>query len=87
MKIKLVINDKVYDELNIIVRGDVNGDGMITVSDTALFNKMILGSKEATYLLLKASDINLDGFITVADMTKTNNYILLKITTLNDVNN
>ena len=83
MVIKLIINDVVYDELVIIVRGDMNGDSYITVADQTTIKNMILGKAEKTFVALKAADVTLDEMVTVADMTKVKNFILGKETSLN----
>ena len=83
MTIKLIINDVVYDELVIIVRGDMNGDSYITVADQTTIKNMILGKVEKTFIALKAADVTSDDMVTVADMTKVKNFILGKETSLN----
>ena len=84
MIIKLMIDKVVYDELTIVVRGDMNGDGYITVADQTTVKNMILGKVEKTFINQKAADVTLDSMITVADMTKVKNYILGTESSLNE---
>ena len=83
MTIKLIINEVEYDELVIIVRGDLNGDGFATVSDQNSIKNIILGKEEKTFITTKAADISKDDMVTVTDMANIKNYILGKETNLN----
>jgi Ca2+-binding EF-hand superfamily protein len=68
MKVKLE-NDNVY---TIIVRGDLNCDGNITITDLskliAHFNE--LKGFEITGNPLRAADLNSDGKITLTDISQ-----------------
>ena len=67
MKFKFVINNKVYDELDVVVLGDVNGDGLCDLDDYELVYKHINNqiSLEGPYLL--AADCNKDGVVNSYD--------------------
>ena len=82
--VKLEVQDKVYDEATIVLRGDINGDGMITGIDQTMVKNIVLEKIERTYVLDKASDVTFDDLITGTDITKIKNYILEKITSLNE---
>ena len=73
-----------YDEATIVLRGDINGDGMITGIDQTMVKNIVLEKIERTYVLDKASDVTFDDLITGTDITKIKNYILEKITSLNE---
>lgn len=83
MVIKLIIKDVTYDELEIGVRGDLDGDGMITVADMTTVKNIILKTENPTFVMQKVSDTDGDSFTTVADMTKIKNYILKTVSSLN----
>ncbi|MCM1053584.1 MAG: cadherin-like beta sandwich domain-containing protein [Ruminococcus sp.] len=83
MKLKLVINDKVYDELIVLVRGDINGDGESNSADDVGINNIILRKLKLNYCYLKIFDFNIDGDVNAADDIAINNYILRKIKSLN----
>ena len=81
--VKLTINNIVYDELVLIVKGDVDGDGYATVADMTKMNNLILRKTTFTFYQEVAADIDIDSYVTVADMTKIQNHILRKIKSLN----
>ena len=82
-KIKLIINDKEYDSVTIVVRGDINMDGIINVNDNKKLNNFILKTINFNYIERKAADLNKDNIINVTDYKKLNNYILKTISTVN----
>lgn len=51
-----------------IVRGDANGDGVISVGDLTLIAAYVLGDRDNT-IDLEAADSNYDGVISVGDLT------------------
>ena len=81
--VKLELEGKVYDEAIIIVRGDINEDGIIDVSDKVSLVNHILLKEEITDYRIYACDLELDDMIDVSDKVKLVNYILKKISTLN----
>ena len=57
------------------LRGDVNGDGNVNISDvTALINYLLGGS--ASDINMTAADCNTDGSVTIIDVTALINYLL-----------
>ena len=57
------------------LRGDVNGDGQVKISDvTALINYLLSG--DASVINLDAADCNQNGEIKIADVTALINYLL-----------
>ncbi|MDE5586914.1 MAG: hypothetical protein K2I72_00920, partial [Bacilli bacterium] len=78
MVIKLEIDNYVYDELVITVRGDLNGDGLVTAADNILSKNYVLGKKQVDFLVTKIGDINGDGLLTAPDIIRIKNYILGK---------
>jgi hypothetical protein len=61
-----------------VVRGDVNGDGSITIADVTALVNIILGTDNANASANDAADMNEDGSITIADVTMLVNMILGK---------
>ena len=60
---------------NDFLRGDVNGDGEVTIADvTVLINYML--TEDATGVNLDAVDCNQDNETTIADVTVLINYLL-----------
>ncbi|MBE6161076.1 MAG: hypothetical protein E7158_02490 [Firmicutes bacterium] len=83
--VKLEINGKTYDQLTLVLKGDVDGNGKIAVADinrirNSLLKKITLDDIEKT-----AADIDCNDKVAVADINKVRNYLLKKISTMNDV--
>ena len=58
-----------------VTRGDVNGDGLVTIADvTKLIDYLLSG--DATGVNLDNADCNLDNDTTIADVTKLIDYLL-----------
>ncbi len=83
MKVRLEKDDIVYDELEVIVLGDVNGDGKINVGDKAMINNHILMISLLSDYPFIAANINGDGAVNVGDKAILNNYILMIISSVN----
>ena len=73
----ITLNDETKS-YEVIIYGDVSGDGEITVLDLLRVQKHILGSavldKGDTYY--KAADVSGDGEITVLDLLRVQKHIL-----------
>ena len=68
-------NPGYFTDKNASLRGDVNGDGQVKISDvTALINYLLSG--EASGINLQAADCNLDGQVKIGDVTALINYLL-----------
>ncbi len=81
--VKLIINDNVYDQLALVLKGDVNGDGISNIVDISLIKNYISNKRDFNIYELAASNINMDNYTNVADISKIKNYISNKITSLN----
>ena len=65
-------NPGYFTDKNAALRGDVNGDGNVNISDvTALINLLLSGNTSAP-----AADCNLDGKVAIGDVTALINYLL-----------
>ena len=83
MEIKLIYEEKEYDSLKIVVRGDLNGDGIIDGSDYIKLKNYMLSKIEFNYLEFQSGELNGDEVIDGSDYIKLKNYMLSKIETLN----
>ena len=88
MIIKLVINDHVYDELVIIVRGDNGtvekpGNGIITSTDYATLSSLLAGLTLKTPMTSLLYDLNKNKILTVTDLSPLSLYIAGKATFTN----
>lgn len=61
---------------NIAIRGDLNGDGEITVLDLLKCQKHLLGSSKLVGTQFYAADTNYDNEITILDLLKIQKHIL-----------
>ena len=57
--------------VTIVVTGDTNGDGKVTITDVVRLQKYITGSNNLTAAQTKAGDINGDGKVTITDVVQT----------------
>ena len=69
MAVVLFEADAEKDRLTIVVKGDVNGDGGITISDYTLARLDILGLKALEGVFRTAADVNGDGAVSISDYT------------------
>lgn len=69
MTVKLIIDGTVRYELTIIILGDANGDGSISITDYTLTRLDILGLKDLGQTAATAADINGDGVVSITDYT------------------
>ena len=78
MVAQLVVKGKVVDEVTIVVTGDVNGDGNITVTDMLAIKSHILKKTTLTGAAALAADVSGDGGISVTDFIQAKSHILGK---------
>ena len=65
-----------------VVRGDLNGDGKVAVSDAAIALRISVGLRTATQSELAAGDLNGDGAVSVAEATRILRYAVGLIASL-----
>lgn len=63
----------------IVVRGDSNGDGGITILDLLKVQKHLLNSSKLSGAYEKAADTNDDGKVTILDLLRVQKYLLKEI--------
>lgn len=61
--------------LTVIVTGDLNGDGNVTITDMLMIKSAVLG-EPLSDTAAAAADINYDGKITITDFLKAKSYLL-----------
>ena len=70
--------DEVYAHA-LLMRGDVNGDGSVTIADVTMLVNIILGTSPNPFEEEEnIADVNGDGSVTIADVTMLVNIILGK---------
>ena len=69
-------NGEVTDQITLVVKGDINGDGKVNAVDKAQLNAYFVGTKllEGAYKL--ACDINGDAKINAIDKAQLNAYFV-----------
>ena len=82
-KVQLIYEDTVLDELTIIVRGDLTGDGQINNTDYVKLKNYILKKTTFNEIEMKAGDLTQSNTIVTTDYVKMKNYILKKINSVN----
>ena len=82
--IKLEINGTVYDEAIMIVRGDIDGDGLVDVADEAVLTDHILRITPIDDYRFYAADVDEDSILDVADDSKLTDFILRILDSLNE---
>jgi len=74
-KIKMA-NNKIY---NLVVTGDINGDGNVKLSDLSKLKLTIVGSQTLDGVYKMAADLNGDGNLKLSDLSKMKLYLVGKV--------
>ena len=83
--IKLVYADNVVDEAIMVVRGDLNRDGIVDTTDYMIVYSHYLETDEITdFITFMAGDIVEDEAIDTTDLFKIYDYYLETIDSLNN---
>ena len=80
MTVEYAVNDEVIQTLSIVVTGDVNGDGTISITDLVQINSHLLKKTELSGAAAIAADVNADGVISITDLVLVNNHLLKQST-------
>ncbi len=67
-------------EYEIAVRGDIDGNGKITIADLSTLNQAVIKKITLTGIRQKAADIDENGKITATDLSTLNQAVIKKIT-------
>lgn len=78
MKVQLLKNGAVADELTVLVRGDCNGDGKLTLTDMMQVKAHLLKKTELNGALLLAADYSGDGNVSLTDFVQVKAKLLGK---------
>ena len=76
MIVQLMVNGKVTSEWTVVVTGDLNGDGDITVSDMLAVKSHVLNKSKLTGAIALAADTNGDGYISITDFIQIKAHVL-----------
>ena len=66
----------VAKQVEVVIYGDINGDGRISNADIVLMQKHILGIQTQSGASLAALDINRDGSVTNRDLVLLQKHVL-----------
>lgn len=78
MRVKIT-KDREEITLITVVMGDLDGDGLVTVTDLSGINQAILRTIEVKGAIFKAADLDDNNEITVTDLSGINQKILKTI--------
>lgn len=67
--------DEVYADIPAVTRGDVNGDGKVSMMDLLVLRKYLAGITELTETQMKAADVNNDGKVSMMDVLWLRQYL------------
>ncbi len=80
MTVEYAVNGELLQTLTVIVTGDVNGDGVISITDLVQINNHLLKKAELSGAAAIAADVNADGTVSITDLVLVNNHLLKKST-------
>ena len=78
MMAQLIVNGEVVDQVTIVVTGDINGDGNITITDMLAIKAHVLNKTLLSGAYVKAADTSGDGNATITDFIQIKAFILGK---------
>ncbi len=73
-KIRYEVEIGLYEELDIVIRGDTNGDGKINATDYLMIKTHIRGEEKLKDARFHAADINGDKYVTTVDYLNVKAY-------------
>ena len=80
MEVRLVVNGQTVKSLSVVVTGDINGDGNITLSDMLMIKSHVLGKTTLSGAAALAADTNDDKALSITDFLQIKAHILGKNT-------
>lgn len=76
MKLSLVVAGETKDTLTLVVTGDLNGDGGLTLTDFVLLKSHLLGTRVLSGAYREAADLTGDGEVTLTDFIRYKSFLL-----------
>ena len=73
MVIKLIKNGRLNDQDDIVVKGEVTGDGEIMINDVVRTVNAFVGLEDLTGIWFEAADVTSDGSIMINDVVSVVN--------------
>ena len=86
---KITLNDtdgELYDTYQVVIFGDIDGDGLINVTDLGYVNHHIANTSKLSEIQFKAADMNNDGLVTQEDADILTDHVT-SICLYNQINN
>lgn len=80
--IKIYKNEQLYKEFTAVVKGDITGDGLISLADMSKFYNYYQGNITVNRYFELSADVSGDGKFSLADLSKFYNYYQGKINKL-----
>ena len=75
-KLAVYVGDTLVQQYEIVVYGDINGDGKVSNLDLVLMQKQILGIESQSGSRLEAANVSKDGGISNKDLVILQKHIL-----------
>ena len=75
-KIAVYANGTLVKQYDVVIYGDINGDGKISVVDLVMMQKQILGTSQLSGAYAAAADISRDGKVSVKDLVLLQKHII-----------
>ena len=75
-KIAVYAGGAVVKQYDVVIYGDINGDGKISVVDLVMLQKQILGTSPVSGAYAAAADISRDGKVSVKDLVLLQKHII-----------
>jgi hypothetical protein len=75
-KLAVYVDGTLVASKEIVVRGDISGDGKITIADLVRVNRHTLNISLLNGIQLLAADVNNNGSVNIQDLVLINRHIL-----------
>lgn len=83
MVVKLINANNIVDELTIVVRGDLIGNGVINYTDYFKLKEYLVGNIELNYIEFASGRLTGEAYVSITDSVKMRNYLLGNIESVN----
>ena len=80
MTVTYTVDGNPVQTLTVVITGDVNGDGTVSITDLVQINNHLLKKTALSGAAASAADVNADGVISITDLVQVNNHLLKKST-------